>query len=83
MDANKQGGAIFLEGDSTSQTQNEDGSVTEYPSEESVDEDDSFTPDRENVLFCESCGFVKDRKESSWFPGDACPDCKDDYLSAD
>lgn len=85
VDKTRQGGAIILENDSD-KSQNADGTITNDSSSDTSDTTDSEEESHdygEDVIYCEECGFSKDREESSWFPGDACPRCKEGYLSAD
>lgn len=85
VDTHKSGGAIILDDDDDSdKSQNADGSITNQSSSSSSSSESEDTKEYgEDVLYCEECGFSKDRKESSWFPGDACPKCREGYLSAD
>lgn len=85
VDQTHKGGAIILEDDSTDKSQNADGSITEGDNEDRNEDSGSDDSEEygENVLYCEECDFNKDKSESSWFPGDACPKCREGYLSAD
>jgi rubrerythrin len=87
VDNTRQGGAIILEDEDSDKSQNADGSITGSKNVEdssSQDESENKSADYgEDVIYCEECGYSKDRSESNWFPGDSCPKCHEGYLSAD
>lgn len=87
VDQTRQGGAIILEDKDSDNSQNADGSIDKsnnVEDSESPDESEDRSADYgEDVIYCEECGYSKDRSESSWFPGDSCPQCQEGYLSAD